>query len=401
MEQRDTRAARLAMLFVRFRERAQRRHMALAIASICASSWITAVGLMTPVPAGNEYLPPRNASVAWMDEHQEAVGYTLARIAWHEGSSPDTPPAHVDDAATLGKRLHVAAASSFGSFVREGIAPTRVPYLSVEDSRWASCISVCERNASAWACMFGENPRPPPEDEECEMVWHAARFDAPHRDTAAMVVIAGAIATALAPEPRSAPYAVHARFEKSVPERWGSGEFVAVHIRRVGACDVWLDERPPFQPIFQMVYGDTSPCFTWPTYERELLRMADLYNVSNALILSEDSDAVREATKSLHGKMNVIWVDVDRARTSHGKGLLENGDDADENTALGTLASMHIARNAVALVGHMYSHLDKAIHLLIAGHRGVAPPWISMDGGGVRSWDMRASTVADGLADVY
>lgn len=369
-----------------------------ASASLCASSWITEVGAGVSVAVGTEYLPPPNASVAWMDTRQEAAVYTLARLAWRDGAKAGAPPMHFDEGETIGKHVHIAAAEAFGRLSRGEAFSVRPPFLPAAASRWASRVAACNQTGGAWECLFGTNELPPSDDDGCDRVWRAGASP----DRAAAVVIAGAVAAALAPDPRFDARVVHVRHEVSAPERWGTGAFIAVHVRRGDACDIWVKDRPPFQRIFWLVYGGTRrPCFAWPLYERELLRLSSLYNVSNALILSEDRSVIDEAVASLRGSINTMWLEYDRTHLAHGHGFIEARGDTDESVVLSALAAMHIARNAVALVGHFYSHFTKALYLLMAGHHGVAPPWISMDGGGLRSWDAQNGTLADGLADIY
>lgn len=49
----------------------------------------------------------------------------------------------------------------------------------------------------------------------------------------------------------------------------------------------------------------------------------------------------------------------------------------------GALAELNLGREGHALVGHFFSHFTKALYVLMAGRRGVAPPFVSVDGGGM------------------
>lgn len=134
-------------------------------------------------------------------------------------------------------------------------------------------------------------------------------------------------------------------------------------------------------------------------YAKEVHRLTDLYGFRNIAIVSEDMTAVDEARKGLRATHNVMWLDYDRSRLGFVGRWIETRDDTDEATVESALAALHLAKGGSALVGHFYSHFTKSMYALMTGARGVPPPWISVDGGGVRPWALRDRPLVDGLSD--
>lgn len=74
-----------------------------------------------------------------------------------------------------------------------------------------------------------------------------------------------------------------------------------------------------------------------------------------------------------------------RTPTPAGQGFIESWGEEflDSNVVDGALAELNLARNGHALVGHFFSHFTKSLYALMTGRRGVAPPFVSVDGGGM------------------
>jgi hypothetical protein len=361
----------------------------------CNGSWLESVGRSERVPASHEYLPAPSVSTAWYGPCSEELARALVREAIAGSTEVDSAAMHYNPDDTIGKFVHIATTSLLGPVVRGAAYSLRAPVQKKEDNKWASRVA-CGGQTEAWACLFGSTPRAPGSVPACRRVWEARATDAT-RDSAAITLFEGIIAAAVAPLPLADRHAVRLRVDHNVPS--GSGEYILVHVRRGDACEFWLEERLPYQDIFWQVFG-RRPCFRWPVYEKELHRMTELYGFQNVAVVSEGGDAVEEARRALSASHNVMWLDYDRSRLGFGSGWIENRKDTDAATVYSALAALSLGKNASAIVGHFYSHFTKSIYLLNSGFRGVPPPWISVDGGGVRPWALRDEPPVDALSNI-
>lgn len=327
------------------------------------------------LPESNEYLPSAHDSVAWMrGSCQERISAELSRVAASRAS--EGGEFAWEHGAPVGKYAHFSVCSVYNASVHGepyAIAPPR-PITKAQD-KWAR-LSLCGDD-NAWRCLFGRR-----EDESaaptCATLWDARLGD---RRALAHVVLAGAIGQAILPEPFHDTPLVTVRNERSVPD--GLGEYVVVHVRRGDACNFWRQEKEPYEKLFWVRFNGRRPCYPWKVYMEETERMSQLYGIKKALILSEDENAVREAREALRGRMNVMWLEYNRSSLKTEGGFIENRVHTESEVIDSALIALSLARDGCALIGHFYSHFTKAMYFLMAGRRGVAPPFVSVDGGGI------------------
>lgn len=204
----------------------------------------------------------------------------------------------------------------------------------------------CDADEDAWACMFGE-PTPecpavfPDTLERAELLWR----DGSDR---AMVSVAGAYARMLAPtlyhEPGWVVTADNEDAEASAPSE-RSVSMVALFGERGPSAGALAD------------------------YEKQLEFVKNQYNITSLLLYSDDPWFV-EALVAGGVASRVTYVDDAEAIWAEGDAPV-------------VLTALWLLQQGSVFVGSMHSHVARAAYLLMTGRIGRAPPYLSVDGGGV------------------
>ena len=329
------------------------------------------------IPLSTEFLPAQ-----LRDPCTEAFADQMLESALALGRTNVTLP---EGATTVGKRVHFAAAAMYAAR-REG--PRWVPpQESKAQDRYARG-STCRRE-QAWSCLFGE---PAPRSQQA--ISQDASQGLLVGEGGQAVVAMGVMSRVVAPHPFGSR---HVQVRNRIPQ---GAPYVLVHVRRSDACEFWLEERSPYQLIFWDVYH-RRPCYTWPVYLREVQRMRSLYGFSNVVLISEDEGAVADAVASLEAEFTVSYLEYDRQVMGEphngqwGENIPNPGADLPDSA----LGALRLAAGASAYVGHMYSHFGKAMYQHMAGHAGVAPPYIAVDGGSLHNAHHTSDSLSKSLED--
>lgn len=318
--------------------------------------WVSEHGMHMTIPAAAEWLPVEFEEWRGNECYKQksaavASAAYAARFATAKYGGPIAP--------TVGKALHFPIAWYLRIAAAGREAPSfNPPDLGRADEKFAR-VSRCGRHARAHECMFGTYSPPAPGSFSAEDLetWRGVTNETTMRSSFASVFYAGVVASIMAPDPFISPSISVAGAQL------GDEPYGVVHARRGDACERWANRTSYGRHFYANRTDDGDPlgraCYPWSEYEEQIRRIASVYGVKRFLILSEDP--VPDGTLS--------WIEPDRTRSQGG--------------ADGALFSLALARRGCVFVGHFWSHFSIAMYYAMAGWNGFAPPFISMDGGGI------------------
>lgn len=345
----------------------------LAWTCSCERSWPMSVGASTPVERAAEYLPDEQQYSGWLqDGCQSKVAAAVARSAYRaRGTAAFSGPTTWYQ-TTVGKFVHFAAVHTFWS-AHQGLSPSyQMPHMSKSAVHWAA-LSECQLGDDAWQCLFGSYKDEG--DFVCDNLWHQVTNASHVRHSLTSWYFSGIMTRIMTPD-MFRMHSIRQRTLHNVAD--GSNKYIVVHARRGDSCDTFESARRPYSPIWG---SGSRACYPWQVYREEIHRVSSKYGIRTVAVISEDPTLVEEAVKDK--TFNFIWLEYDRAQFRMGKGWIENWADADDTVVDSALEALRLARGGAVLIGHMWSHFTAAALLLMTGHNGVLPPFVSVDGGGL------------------
>jgi hypothetical protein len=250
---------------------------------------------------------------------------------------------HVPWSATPARALHAAATEALRS-AREGKGTLRIKRRRVGDVAGASGL-LCDADEDVWACMFGEPDHTCPDVlpdalERAEHLWH----DGTER---AMVAVAGAYAHALAPNVYT-----HAEWVRTLNLTHNT----AAGSTQSASVVALFGSRPPSASALD-------------AYQNQLRFVGQQYNITRFLIFTDYAQFLDDVVARSSATVVTYLDDEEESRTDAGAAL--------------TLTALWLLQQGSVFIGGMHSYVSRAAYLLMTGRTGRAPPYVSVEGGGV------------------